>query len=76
MHGILKIMIIWDYKLKKGWKPQTDLEWRWYLERKINYDDWKGLEVEKLKKFLARIKIPESKRLLLKIFLKQYGKKV
>ena len=37
----------WDYQtIKEGWLPRTETEWLWYLERKINYDDWKGLKKE------------------------------
>ena len=41
--------IFWDYKINKGWQPKTDRQWLWYLERKINYDDWQGLKAEIIK---------------------------
>ncbi|TSC92281.1 MAG: Uncharacterized protein CEN89_770 [Candidatus Berkelbacteria bacterium Licking1014_7] len=67
-------MKIWDYKIPKNWQPKTDYEWQWYLERKINYDDFRGLNMAKTKKFLNKLKIDEGKKLLLKAYFKHYGK--
>ena len=37
----------WDYHIAQdAWMPRTETEWLWYLERKINYDDWRGLKKE------------------------------
>lgn len=49
-------MYNWDYNLKEGWKPETDYQWLWYLERKINYDDWKGLKKEWIKRYFPQLK--------------------
>jgi hypothetical protein len=68
-------MYNWDYKISKNWKPQTDREWMWYLERKINYDDWKGLTPLIIAKYLKHLKIDPAKKLLLKAYFKIYGKK-
>lgn len=65
-------MFVWDYKIKKNWKPKTDVEWIWYLERKINYDDWTGLKTDKIIKYYKKIKIDQGKRLMLNVFLKKY----
>ncbi|MEK7673650.1 MAG: hypothetical protein AAB371_00435 [Patescibacteria group bacterium] len=68
-------MYNWDYKIKKNWKPKTDREWIWYLERKINYDDWKKLRPLIIAKYFNRLKLDPGKKLLLKTYFKIYGKK-
>ena len=35
---------VWDYNLPKNFKPKSDAAWEWYLVRKINYGDFKGLK--------------------------------
>jgi len=67
-------MHIWDYDLPKKWKPSNERQWLWYLERKINYDDWKGLKAEIIKKFFPKLKhrIDPGKREMLKQYLKNY----
>lgn len=40
----------WDYDLPKNWQPQTDQEWEWYLVRKINYGEFKGLKKKTVRK--------------------------
>lgn len=49
-------MWIWDYKIKKGWKPKTNNEWEWFLVRKINYGDFKNLNKKVFVKFFQKIK--------------------
>ena len=49
-------MYNWDYNIPKNWKPKTDRQWLWFLERKINYDDWKGLKKETIKKYFNQLK--------------------
>lgn len=66
----------WDYDLPKNWQPKTDYEWRWFLERKINYDDFKGLNMRKVKQYFGKLKIDQGKRLLLKAYFKYYGKEI
>ncbi len=67
-------MITWDYEIKKNWKPQNEEGWLWYLERKINYDDWKGLNKLAFKKYLPKLKIPLGKKLMIKAYLKRYAR--
>lgn len=64
----------WDYKLPKNFQPKNDYQWRWFLERKINYDDLAGLDMKKVRKYLDKLKIDEGKRLMLKAYFKYYGK--
>lgn len=64
----------WDYNLPKNWQPTTDYEWRWFLERKINYDDFGGLDMNKVKQMLGKLNIDEGRKLMLKAYFKHYGK--
>lgn len=66
-------MKVWDYKLKKNFKPKTQAEWIWYLERKINYDDLEGLDPKMVKKYFKQIKIDPGKRLMIQAYFKRYG---
>lgn len=66
----------WDYKLKKGWKPQSRNDWLWYLERKINYDDWRGVKGWMLKKYAPALKLDRGKKLMIKCYLDRYGKTI
>lgn len=66
-------MKLWDYKLLKHWTPKTPEDWIWYLERKINYDDWQGLKPKIIKKYFAKLKIDSGKRLIIHEFFKRYG---
>lgn len=61
-------MYNWDYDLPKNWKPKTPFEWEWYLVRKINYGELKGLKKEVVKKFFPKIEkyLDPGKRLMLK----------
>ncbi|MDP2909669.1 MAG: hypothetical protein Q8N69_01185 [bacterium] len=69
-------MFNWDYDLPKNWKPETKLQWLWYLERKINHDDWKGLKRKMIKKHFDQLKkkLDPGKRKMLEIYFKKYGK--
>ena len=66
-------MNVWDYNLSKNWRPKTERQWLWYLERKINYDDWKGLKIEILRKFFPKLKgrLGPGKREMLRHFLEK-----
>lgn len=66
-------MKLWDYKIPKNWQPTTPAEWVWYLERKINYGDWKGLNPKIIKKYQARLQLDPGKKLLLKAYFNEYG---
>lgn len=59
--------IFWDYKINKDWQPKTDRQWLWYLERKINYDDYKDLKKEVVKKYFLRLakRLDPGKRAML-----------
>lgn len=65
----------WDYKLSKNWLPETDLQWLWYLERKVNYGDWKGIKTAWLQKYLPKLehRLDPGKREMLKFYLANHG---
>ena len=65
-------MRVWDYDISKNWRPTTDLEWQWFLVRKINYDDFKGLTKKIVKKHFPRVKkwLDPGKRAMLENFIK------
>lgn len=65
-------MHVWDYDLKKNWKPKTERQWLWYLERKINYDDFKGLKKAQVKKYFPKLarRLDPGKRRMLELYLK------
>ncbi len=52
----MKNLKVWDYKLPRNWRLKNDFEWQWYLVRKINYGDFKGLKIELIKKYWRKIK--------------------
>lgn len=62
----------WDYKIPNNWQPKTDREWEWYLVRKINYDDFKGLQKNIIKKHFQKIKrlLDPGKQIMFANFLK------
>jgi len=62
--------IFWDYDLKKNWQPKTDRQWLWYLERKINYDDYMGLKKGIIKKYFLRLtkRLDPGKRAMLEYY--------
>lgn len=64
----------WDYKLKREWNPTTESEWLWYLERRINYDDWEGLKKVWIKKYFHKLKdhLDPGKRVMLENYFKKY----
>lgn len=61
-------MKVWDYKVPKNWKPKTDEGWIWYLERKINYGDFKGLNPRVIKKYFRKLKLDPGKRIMFEHF--------
>lgn len=65
-------MWIWDYKIKRNWKPKNEKEWAWFLARRINYGEFKGLPQKMIKKLLPRIKkfLDPGKRAMLANFFK------
>lgn len=66
---------LWDYELPKNWTPQTKTQWLWFLERKINYGDWRGLKAEIIKKYLPQLKkrLDPGKRMMLELYFKKYA---
>ncbi len=70
----INLMKIWDYKLSKKWKPRDDAGWIWYLERKINYGDWQGLNPKVIKKYFRKLHLDPGKRLMLNAYFKKYAK--
>ena len=46
----------WDYDLPDDWKPATDAEWEWFLVRKLNYGDTKGVTKTVIRKYFPAIK--------------------
>ena len=68
-------MFNWDYNIVKNWEPKTERQWLWYLERKINYDDWRGLKKKVIKKYFLKLKrrLDPGKREMLKIYFKKHA---
>ncbi len=63
-------MHVWDYNLPKNWKPKTDQEWIWYLERLINYGlGGDKLNRKQLKKYFNRIKMADNTKAFLELLL-------
>ena len=67
-------MYNWDYEIEENWRPKTKREWIWYLERKINYDDWKGLKKEMIKKYFPYLKkqLDPGKKELFENYFEKY----
>ena len=66
-------MKVWDYNLPPNWRPVTDEAWIWYLERKINYEDWADLKKDTIQKYLPRLKLDLGKQLMLQNYFAVYG---
>jgi len=64
-------MKAWDYKIKPNFRPKTPAEWEWFLVRKINYDDYRGLTKGVVKKYFPKIErqLDPGKREMLKDYL-------
>jgi hypothetical protein len=62
-------MFVWDYKIK-NFQPKNEAEWQWFLIRKINYGDFKGLKKNILHKYFPKIKnqLDPAKRKMLEIY--------
>mgnify|MGYP001561411564 FL=1 len=63
---------VWDYELPDDWEPKTDDEWEWYLVRKINYEDLKGLTRAHIQKYFPSIEryLDPGKRVMIDYYLK------
>ncbi|PIR06629.1 hypothetical protein COY65_00750 [Candidatus Jorgensenbacteria bacterium CG_4_10_14_0_8_um_filter_39_13] len=62
---------IWDYDVKKLDLSKLGVL-RWYLERKIEYGDWEGLDRKTLKRNLPKLRINFYLKRILQDFLKIY----
>ncbi len=60
--------IFWDYDMKKSdiSKPKVKI---WYLNRKLQFGDIKGLKKTDLKKYFSKLNIEPSLKELLKNYL-------
>lgn len=60
--------IFWDYDMKKSdiSKPKAKI---WYLNRKLQFGDLKGLKRTELKRYFSKLSIEPSLRELLKNYL-------
>ena len=68
-----KIPSIWDYDTSKIDLSKPEIA-RWYLERRIEYGDWEGLEYKLLKKYLPELNIEHHTKNILADFIKDYEK--
>ncbi|MBI2430617.1 MAG: nucleotidyl transferase AbiEii/AbiGii toxin family protein [Candidatus Levybacteria bacterium] len=66
-------MWVWDYNIKNNWQPTTDQEREWFLVRKINYGDFKGVKKDMLKKHFQQIqyRLDPGKRAMIENFFHQ-----
>jgi len=66
-------MINWDYDLPKNWKPKTDSEWVWYIERIVNYGSSHNEKLNKsiVKKYFSRLKLDKERKQFIRFLL--YG---
>ncbi len=64
-------MKVWDYNVPENWEPTTDREWVWWLARKINYDDWEGLNETRVRQYFPQLKryLHPGKRRMLELYL-------
>ncbi len=67
-HKKISAIGIWDYNIKKLDLTDPDVI-KWYLERKIEFNDWPAIDYQALKKFLPRLKVDPAKKSFLKQFI-------
>lgn len=60
---------MWDCKIKKKDLKKPEVK-KFWLARKINMCDWKGIKKKDLEQYLHELDIREDLRNLLNIFLK------
>lgn len=62
---------VWDYDLPDDWEPKTDDEWEWYLVRKINYNDLRGVTREILARHFPALggELDPGKRIMIEYYL-------
>lgn len=61
----------WDYDLPKNWKPKTDTEWIWYIDRVVNYGVTGNEKLDKntVKKYFDKLKLGSDTKEYLKFLL-------
>ena len=57
--------VIWDYDLEKIDLDQNNEVFKWFLERKINYDGLEGIRKNDLLKYYRELKIDPAYKILL-----------
>ena len=64
-------MLNWDYDLSKNWKPKTDEEWVWYIERVVNYGPRENdkLDRQMVKKYFPFLRLDQYKKEYLRFLL-------
>lgn len=67
-------MHVWDYNIPKNWKPKSEEAWIWYLERKINYGELRGLDPKTIKKYFTLLKLDEGKKQVIESYFERYAK--
>ncbi|MFH1744685.1 MAG: hypothetical protein ABH881_00775 [bacterium] len=68
-----KIPSIWDYDVSSIDLSKSAIV-KWYLKRRIDYCDWKGMEYHLLKKYLPKLDIDLTIKEILMEFVKNYEK--
>lgn len=68
-----RIPSIWDYEFNPVDLSKPAIA-RWYLKRRIEYADWKGLEYNLLKKHLKKLDIDSVLKTILQNFIQDYEK--
>lgn len=64
----------WDYKIAKKDLAKPEVK-KFWLERKINFSDWRGIAKKDLRKYLPELNIRQDMKNLLTIFLENEDKK-
>lgn len=59
---------IWDYNIDKIDLSDPEVA-KWYLKRKIEYNDWSAIDFNLLKKYLPELDIEDGKKELLENFI-------
>lgn len=64
-------MLNWDYNLPENWKPKTEDEWVWYIERVVNYGPRENDKLDRgmVKKYFDRLKLDKERKAYLSFLL-------
>jgi len=68
LNEYIKSPSFWDYRIKKSDLKKPEVK-KFWLERKINMADWKGISRKDLKDFLPVLNIRLEFKKLLTVFL-------